>query len=79
MAGGCAVSCHDASYLPKAELSLAIMAHPGQDALLAYWQACRDNPILARSRGDDARRQFWQERRLAAEVNDELLQRIFEW
>jgi hypothetical protein len=79
MAGGCAVSCHDASHLPKADLSISISEFSDRDTVLTHWLEYRDNPILARSRGDDARRQFWQERRLAAEINDELLQRIFEW
>ena len=79
MAGGCAVSCQNASDLPKADLSLSIAEFTDRDAVLGHWQEYRDNPILARSRGDDARRQFWQERRLAAEINEELLQRIFEW
>ena len=79
MAGGCAISCHDVTTLPKADLVKAIAEFLDVNSVHEHWQEYRDNPILARNRGDDARRFFWQERRLAAEVNEELLQRVFEW
>ena len=79
MAGGCAISCHDVTSLPKADLVQAIAEFSDVNSVHVHWQEFRDNPILARNRGDDARRLFWQERRLAAEVNEELLQRVFEW
>ncbi|NOT17254.1 MAG: hypothetical protein HOP20_04195 [Sulfuriferula sp.] len=76
MAGGAAISCAQHDLLPKAELNEAItaIADPSQ-----LWQDYRDNPILARQRGDSARRLFWQERRLAESVSAELVERVFEW
>ncbi len=79
MAGGCGISGHDVTRLPKHELSQAITEITDAAAVLMQWQAYRENPILARSRGDEARRQFWKERRLAADINEALLQRIYAW
>lgn len=79
MAGGAAISCNDHAALPKHALRDALDEFSSHGVLLHQWQAYRDNPILARERADAARRQFWQERRLAGRVNAELLERIFEW
>ncbi len=76
MAGGAAVSCSQFTDLPKTSLNDAITACADPAAL---WQDYRDNPILARQRGDSARRLFWQERRLAESTSEELVGRVFEW
>jgi hypothetical protein len=76
MAGGAAISCHQPHYLPKSSLHEAITACADPATL---WQDYRDNPILARQRGDSARRLFWQERRLAESTSEELVARVFEW
>ena len=79
MAGGGAVSCDDYAALPKRALRDSLEEFSSHQALLRQWRGYRDNPILARGRADAARRQFWHERRLAAGVNAELLERVFEW
>lgn len=79
MAGGAAISCNDQALLPKAHLGEAVAQIKSHEVLFYQWRAYRDNPILARSSADAARRKFWEERRLAARVNDELLERVFTW
>lgn len=79
MAGGAAVSCADHTALPKKNLREALAEFKSHEVLLYQWRAYRDNPILARGHADGARRKFWQERRLAAHVNAELLERVFAW
>ncbi|MEJ2645850.1 MAG: hypothetical protein P8180_13190 [Gammaproteobacteria bacterium] len=49
------------------------------DALLINWQHWHDDPASARRLGDRCRRRFWDERRRAAAVLEELLQRVFDW
>ncbi|TCV85353.1 hypothetical protein [Sulfurirhabdus autotrophica] len=79
MAGGCAVSCEDNTFLPKSDMAQSVSMIAETGAILHRWKEYCENPILARGRSDLARKWFWQERRLAAEVNEALLQRIFEW
>jgi hypothetical protein len=79
LAGGNATSCADRAYLPKRELAEAVTICTDAAAVLRHWQECRDNTHYARNLGDAARRAFWQERRLAAEVSNELLERVFNW
>lgn len=79
MAGGCAISCSDAHRLPKRGMGEAVLTVGEPESVMETWREYASNPILARSLGDGARRYFWGERRLAAEVNEELLQRVFEW
>ncbi|MDA8094113.1 MAG: hypothetical protein M0T84_09425 [Betaproteobacteria bacterium] len=79
LAGGCAVSCADIDRLPKPALSEAVSWLAGPDELIGTWSRYRADPIFARGRGDAARRVFWEERRLAGEINEELLERIFAW
>ncbi|MEJ2645849.1 MAG: hypothetical protein P8180_13175 [Gammaproteobacteria bacterium] len=49
------------------------------EAMLNHWEHWRDDPASARRLGDRCRRRFWDERRRAAEVLEELLQRVFDW
>lgn len=79
MAGGAAVSCDDHAVLPKRSLRQALAEFKSHEVLLYQWRAYRENPILARGSADGARRSFWQERRLAARVNAEFLERVFAW
>lgn len=79
MAGGCATSCADSAALPRNDMAQAVAVCPDAAAVMRSWKQLRTDPLLVRSRGDEARRRFWQERRLAAEVSGELLQRIFDW
>ena len=79
MAGGAATSCDDHAALPKSSLREALAEFKSHEVLLYQWRAYRDNPILARGSADAARRKFWQERRLAASVNAEFLERVFAW
>ncbi|MDR3393322.1 MAG: glycosyltransferase N-terminal domain-containing protein [Sulfuriferula sp.] len=76
MAGGAAISCPDHALLPKPALHAAITACVNP---LPVWQSWRANVIQARQQGDIARRLFWQERRLAESMSQELVQRVFEW
>jgi hypothetical protein len=79
LAGGSAVSRGRAAVLPVAELATAAPVLADAADVLRRWREYRDNPIAARAAGDAARRAFWQERRRAAEVSTELLNRVFEW
>lgn len=47
--------------------------------IIARWQQYRHDPIEARRQGDECRKLFWKERRRAAEVLQEFLQRVFDW
>ena len=76
MAGGAAISCPEHDQLPRPQLHAAITACADP---LAVWQIYRANAILARQQGDIARRLFWQERRQAEAMSQELVERVFEW
>lgn len=76
MAGGAALSRASSVALPKAELAEAL---PVVAEVAALWLDYRQAPIAARKQGDTARRLFWQERRLAEQVSQELVERVFEW
>lgn len=79
MAGGSPVSCAPGISLPKADLA-GVLGRLDKAADLAdCWQDYAGDPIRARRDGDAARRRFWEERRLAGQINEELLQRVFEW
>lgn len=47
--------------------------------LEALWTDWRHDSFVPRARADAARRLFWGERRLAARLSQDLLQRIFDW
>ncbi|MGH8671076.1 MAG: hypothetical protein ACREUA_03425 [Burkholderiales bacterium] len=79
MAVGGAVSCAHASALPKDDFAVSLVVGASIANVLETWRQYRENVILARSRADALHRRFWQERRLAAQVADELLQRVFDW
>lgn len=79
LAGGAPVT-HDArAQLPSAELADVVAAAATHDDVLSAWQLYRADPILQRKYADAARRAFWDERRRAARVNEELLARVFAW
>ncbi len=52
---------------------------PALALLEPFWHALQRDPIGGRRRGDGLRRLFWEERRRAAEVNRDLLGRVFAW
>ncbi|MHB8455127.1 MAG: glycosyltransferase N-terminal domain-containing protein [Acidiferrobacterales bacterium] len=86
LAGGCPLSIADRALAPGRIGALTgaqaekLFAQPhGFAGLEEFWQAMLADPIAARSRGDALRRVFWNERRRAGEVNQELLQRVFKW
>jgi len=56
---------------------LAVAADP--DAVMAWWSTVAADDAGARRLGDACRRRFWDERRRAGQVRDELLQRVFDW
>lgn len=76
MAGGAALSRASNVALPKVALEEAL---PVVSGVAALWLEYREAPIAARKQGDTARRLFWQERRLAEQVSQELVERVFEW
>lgn len=79
MAGGAAVTHDSGCALPSREL-IAVLGEARDHALVFdTWQRYRDDPILQRRHADAARRAFWDERRRAARVNEELLARVFAW
>jgi hypothetical protein len=79
LAGGPAPSCARVADLPAGELAAAVPGIADPAGVLRHWRECRDNPVAARAAGDSARRAFWRERRRAADVNAELLGRVFDW
>lgn len=48
-------------------------------AVTAHWQELRGNDALRRSRGDAARRRFWEERRQVDENLGALMDRVWMW
>ena len=87
LAGGCPVSVSDRSaVLRRFDADTAAGAAdrifeeaPMLTQLEQFWTAMRADPIGGRLRGDGLRRLFWSERRRAADVNHELLKRVFAW
>jgi len=55
------------------------LPHHGEEKLVSYWESLSDNAFLCRKLGDENRRQFWSQRRLAQEQIDKLLQRVYDW
>jgi len=47
--------------------------------VVAGWVALHSDPAQARKRRDESRRLFWEERRKAAAVLEEFLQRVYDW
>jgi len=47
--------------------------------VMAGWLALQSDPAQARKRRDESRRLFWEERRKAAAVLEEFLQRVYDW
>lgn len=47
--------------------------------VVAGWLALHSDPAQARKRRDESRRLFWEERRKAAAVLEEFLQRVYDW
>ncbi|MFZ5557310.1 MAG: hypothetical protein ACOZDY_11425 [Pseudomonadota bacterium] len=78
LAGGAAASVSPDVALPKAALAGVVERGEGA-AVVAAWQALTRSPAELRARRDAGRRAFWDERRLAATVSDELLARVFNW
>lgn len=79
MAGGLAVTRDNSVLLPKASLTDAVERIEAPDALMAFWRQCVESPLQRRRQADRNRRLFWEERRLAAELNAAFLQRVFDW
>ncbi|HSO06001.1 MAG TPA: hypothetical protein VLW45_02100 [Pelomicrobium sp.] len=79
LAGGAAVSLGAEVGLPKATLAGATERCGDADAVMGAWRRIAGSPAEARARRDAGRRAFWDERRLAAAVSDELLARVFDW
>lgn len=79
MAGGAAVIHDGGCALPAGALAAVLGESREHAAVFATWQRYRDDPILQRKHADAARRAFWDERRRAVRVNEELLARVFAW
>jgi hypothetical protein len=79
LAGGAAASAGPAVALPGRALEPTVERCAGTEAVLAAWRRLADSPAEARARRDAGRRTFWDQRRLAATVSDELLARVFDW
>ncbi|MDA8363640.1 MAG: hypothetical protein M0Z84_07425 [Gammaproteobacteria bacterium] len=85
LAGGRPVSVPDhAAVLGRLDADATAAARvfeevPTLAQLERFWTAMRGDPIGGRRRGDGLRRLFWGERRRAADVNRELLARVFAW
>jgi len=47
--------------------------------VMVGWLALQSDPAQARKRRDESRRLFWEERRKAAAVLEEFLQRVYDW
>ena len=78
MAGGAPVAVAPGSRLPRADLAELLPA-PAATPLLHDWRAYAADAALCRAAGDRLRRRFWQERRDAEAVGEELLERVFNW
>lgn len=79
MAGGAAITHDGGCALPWRELTSVLGEAHEHAGVFDAWQRYRSDPILQRKHADAARRAFWDERRRAARVNEELLARVFEW
>lgn len=79
MAGGAAITHDGGCALPSGELTNVFGQAREHAAVFDAWQRYRNDPISRRKHADAARRTFWDERRRAARVNEELLARVFEW
>ncbi len=78
MAGGAPVAVAPGSRLPRADLADLVPA-PAAAPLLQAWRAYAADAAPCRAAGDRLRRRFWQERRDAEAVGEELLERVFNW
>ena len=78
MAGGAPLAIGHGSQLPRADLHSLVPALR-TTPLLQGWRAYAADPALCRATGDRLRRRFWEERRRAEEVGEELLERVFNW
>ncbi|WP_018872727.1 glycosyltransferase N-terminal domain-containing protein [Thioalkalivibrio sp. ALJ16] len=74
LAGGAAVSLGKP---PAAEVPCPVLGESA--AVLAAWQALRDDPAARRQQGDAARRRFWDERRQVDANFDAVLQQVWDW
>lgn len=79
LGGGAAASRRAGIVLPKAVLAPIVRQIDSATEVVRAWRTYRDDPLLARQLRDQARQAFWAERRLAASVRDELLERVFNW
>jgi hypothetical protein len=72
LASGSAVSCRQA-------MAADDVIYEDTASLLAAWRGFVEKPFTARQAGDICRQRFWQQRRLAEENLQELLQRVYDW
>lgn len=79
MAGGLALTTAPGVELPKAPLAESIQQIDDEAEVLQRWDSYAAEPIAVRRAADAVRRQFWEERRLAAQINEAFLQRVFDW
>ncbi len=87
LAGGCPVSVSDRTAVLRrfdSDTAVGVADHVFEETttladLERFWVTMRGDPISSRLRGDALRRLFWSERRRAADINRELLKRVFEW
>ena len=79
LAGGAPVAHDGRAELPSEAVVSVVDEARDSVAVLDGWRRYCGDPILRRKRADAARRAFWDERRRAARVNEELLARVFAW
>jgi len=79
LACGLSLSCAPSIGSPSPVATRVTERLEDETAVLGAWQTLADDAATLRARSDDARRAFWQERRLAERVVGELLERVFAW
>lgn len=77
--GGTAMSVSSAVADADKKLGEVVSVIDSYDELYKKWTIWSDQPMVARRTGDACRRLFWERRRHIQAVNDELLQRVFDW
>ncbi len=79
VAGGGVVSAAPGALFDRSDAAGLIDRVPTVGELLGRWRYYARDVVARRRRGDALRRFFWEERRRAADVADDLLNRIYEW
>ncbi len=79
LAGGAPVSLDPGLAVPALAEFEALPRLAEVTAVFDHWQRLGGDALASRRQGDAARRLFWQVRRQAAAVSQDMLQRIYDW